>query len=501
VHTVDRPASPLPSHASVALLRWRAITKVLGVIVALSACSKLPSLLYALLAGEDTTSVFAGSFLASAGIGLLMWWPNRHVNDELRLRDGFLVVTLTWVSATLASTWPLMFAPPHLSFTHAVFEVMSGLTTTGSTVISGLDALPRSVLLYRQVLQFVGGMGIVILAVAVLPMLKVGGTQLFRAESTGPSRDTKLRPRVAETAKALWLVYAGLTAICAAAYWIAGMGLFDAVCHALSTISTGGFSTHDAAFAHWDSPLLDSVAILFMVLGGINFALHFTAWRQASLRCYLQDSELRAFLRILAAVSLVTMLVLWTHGHHADPGSALRDAAFMTVSAMTTTGFTVPNFDAWPSVAPILMMLVGIVGGCSGSTVGGIKVARVQMAMRQGWREVRQLVHPRGQFLVTMGGRRVSESVVLSVGGFITLWMACFLVLMLGMILAGLDPLSAFGGTAGTMANVGPGLGSVTYSFGGASDAAIWIGTLAMLLGRLEVFSVLVLLTPMFWRD
>jgi trk system potassium uptake protein len=500
VHTIDRSASPSPSRANVVLLRWRAISKVLGVIVALSACSKLPSLLYALFAGEDTTHVFAASFLASAVIGLLMWWPNRDVNDELRLRDGFLVVTLTWVSATLASTWPLMFAPPHLSFTHAVFEVMSGLTTTGSTVISGLDALPRSVLLYRQVLQFVGGMGIVILAVAVLPMLKVGGTQLFRAESTGPSRDTKLRPRVAETAKALWLVYAGLTAICAVAYWIAGMELFDAVCHALSTISTGGFSTHDAAFAYWDSPLLDSVAILFMVLGGINFALHFTAWREASLRGYLRDSELRAFLWILAAVSLIVTLVLWTHGHHADATVALRDAAFMTVSAMTTTGFTVSTFDAWPSVAPMLIMLVGIVGGCSGSTVGGIKVARVQMAMRQGWREVRQLVHPRGQFLVTMGGRRVSESVVLSVGGFITLWMACFLLLMLGMILAGLDPLSAFGGTAGTMANIGPGLGTVTYSFGGAGDAAIWIGTLAMLLGRLEVFSVLVL-TPMFWRD
>ncbi len=489
------------SPARVAGMRWRALLKILGVIVALTAFSKLPSLAFALVTGEATVKVFFGSFAASASAGLVLWWPNRHVQYQLRLRDGFLVVTLTWVAASLASALPLMFAPPHLSFTHAVFEVMSGLTTTGSTVISGLDALPRSVLLYRQVLQFVGGMGIVILAVAVLPMLKVGGTQLFRAETTGPSRDTKLTPRIAETAKALWLVYCGLTLLCAVAYWIAGMDLFDAVCHALATLSTGGFSTHDAAFAHWDSALLDTVAIVFMTLGGINFALHFTAWRQASLRGYLQDSELRAFLRILAVVALLTTAVLWIHDSYADAGTALRHAAFMTTSAMTTTGFTVAGFDAWPSITPLLMMMVGIVGGCSGSTVGGLKVARVQMAIRQGWREVLQLVHPRGQFLVTMGGRRVSESVVLSVGGFITLWLACFVVLMLGLVLAGLDPLSAFGGTAATMANIGPGLGEVTYSFGGVSDAAVWIGTLAMLLGRLEVFSVLVLLTPMFWRE
>jgi len=495
----DRPTLPMRERTIV--LRWRVFAKVLGVIVALSACSKLPSLLFALAFGEPTVAVFLGSFAVTAGIGLAMWWPNRRIHYELRLRDGFLVVTLTWVAASLASAPPLMFASPHLSFTHAVFEVMSGLTTTGSTVISGLDALPRSVLLYRQVLQFVGGMGIVILAVAVLPMLRVGGTQLFRAETTGPSRDTKLTPRVAETAKALWLVYAGLTALCAGAYWVAGMDLFDAVCHALATISTGGFSTHDAAFAHWNSPLLDAVAIVFMVMGGINFALHFTAWRQASLRSYMQDSELRAFVRILAAVSLLTTAVLWAHGSYTGVAESLGQATFMTVSSMTTTGFTVGGFDQWPSITPLLMMFVGIVGGCSGSTVGGLKVARVQMAVRQGWREVRQLIHPRGQFLVTMGGRRVSESVVLSVGGFITLWFGCFIVLMLAMVLAGLDPLSAFGGTAATMANIGPGLGEVTYSFGGVGDAAIWIGTAAMLLGRLEVFSVLVLLTPMFWRE
>ena len=482
-------------------MRWRAIIKVLGVIVGMTALTKLPSLLYALAAGEATVRVFLGSFLLSGVIGLMMWWPNRRVSYDMRLRDGFLIVTLTWLTASLVSSLPLMYGPPFLSFTHAMFEATSGLTTTGATVIAGLDALPRSMLLYRQVLQFLGGMGIVILAVAVLPMLRIGGTQLFRAETTGPSRDNKLTPRIAETAKALWLVYAGLTLLCAAAYWVAGMDLFDAVAHSLSTVSTAGFSTHDAALDYWNSPLIDTVAIVFMVLGGINFALHFTAWKQASVAAYFQDSELRAFVRILAGAIVVVTLAVWLGGSYPDFGESLRRATFQTVSAMTTTGFAVGGFDQWASVAPMVLMIVAVIGGCSGSTVGGLKVARVLMVLRQGMREVRQLVHPKGQFLVKMGGRRVSESVVLSVSGFITLWMCCFMALLLGMNLAGLDLLSAFGATVSTLTNLGPGLGQVAYTWGEVGSGAVWLGTLGMLLGRLEVFSVLVLLTPTFWRE
>jgi trk system potassium uptake protein TrkH len=470
-------------------------------IVSLSALSKLPSLCYALSFEQGTAHVFASSMLLSMVAGLSLWWPNRQINYELRLRDGFLVVTLSWVGATLASIWPLMQAPVNLSFSGAVFEVMSGLTTTGSTVITGLDGLPRSILLYRQVLQFIGGMGIVILAVAILPMLRVGGTQLFRAESSGPIRDNKLTPRIAGTAKALWLVYAGLTALCAAAYWIAGMDLFDAFGHALSTTSTGGFSTHDAAFGEWDSPLLEAVAILFMSLGGVNFGLHFAAWRDGSLHAYGQDSELRAYLRILLLTGLLVGTLLWLADQYPAPETSLRQGLFMVASAMTTTGFAVGDFDQWPALTSMLVMVVGVVGGCSGSTVGGLKVARVQMAFRQGWREVCQLVHPRGQFLVTMGGHRVSESVVLSVGGFITLWMACFMLILLAFVGCGLDPLSAFGASVATLANVGPGLGEVTFTFAAVSEPTLWVGTISMLLGRLEVFSVLVLLTPMFWRE
>jgi len=488
-------------HQGAAGRRLRTLLRMLGVIFALTSLTKLPSLVLAWFLNEPTVGLFAASFALTALCGLLLWWPNRKVQYDLRLRDGFLIVTLAWMAASLASCLPFMAEPLHLGFAQAVFEATSGLTTTGATVISGLDNLPKSLLLYRQLLQFLGGMGIVILAVAILPMLKIGGTQLFRAETTGPSRDSKLTPRIGETAKALWLVYAGLTVLCALAFWVAGMNLFDAICHSLSTVSTGGFSTYDAALGYWDSPLIDLVAVIFMTLGGVSFALHFVAWRRASVGHYFEDSELKAFLRILSSVIVLVALVLWLGGDYPTLAESLRRSALMITSAMTTTGYAVSGFDGWSSIAPMLVMIVAVIGGCSGSTVGGLKVARVQMVLRQGLREVYQLVHPQGQFLVKLGGKRVSESVVLSVSGFITLWMVCFMLLLLGFIAAGLDMLSAFGATVATITNLGPGLGEVSSTFGTVSDTAVWFGTLGMLLGRLEVFSVLVLLTPTFWRE
>lgn len=481
--------------------RLAAIQRVLGIIVAFSSLSKLPPALLALAFGESVAHVFLSSFGLSALTGLALYWPVRKVHYDLRLRDGFVIVTLTWVAASLVSALPFMYAPPYLSFSAAMFEATSGLTTTGATIIVGLDTLPRSVLFYRQLLQFLGGMGIVILAVAILPMLKIGGTQLFRAESTGPGKDTKLTPRIAQTARALWIVYFALTLLCALAYWLAGMGLFDAVCHAFSTVSTGGFSTHDTSFDHWNNPLIDSVAIVFMTLGGINFGLHYMAWRRATTTVYSGDSELRAYLRIMLAASLIVTLSLWLGGTYHGFGESLRHAVFQTVSNLTTTGYTIAGFDHWSGMAPLLLVGLAFIGGCSGSTVGGIKVARVMMLLRQGFREVRQLVHPKGQFLVKMGGRRVSESVVLSVSGFIALWMMCFVLLVLAMNLTGLDVLSSFGAATATLTNLGPGLGEVASNFAGVNQGVVWLGIAGMLLGRLEVFTVLVLLTPSFWRE
>ena len=481
--------------------RFLSIQKALGALLALTSLFPLPSLLLALVLGEDTASAFLESMLLTCSAGALLWWPVRRVRYELRLRDGFFITLGSWLLACAVAALPFILGLPELSLTRAVFEAVSGLTTTGATVITGLDALPRSMLLYRQLLNFYGGLGLVLLGVAILPMLKVGGMQLFRAEVTGPSKDTKLTPRIAETAKALWKVYLGLNLLCALAYWAAGMSLFDALCHALSTVATAGFSTHDAGFGYWNNPMVEVVAICFMVVGGINFGLHYMAWRRASTAPYHGDTELRFFLLLVALVALAVTLALWLGGAYPTLGDAFRHAIFQSVSNITTTGFTKDDFSLWPSFAPLLLVMVAFVGGSSSSTSGGMKVARVTMAIRQGLREIKQLVHPKGQFIVKMGGRRVSESIVLSVGGFCTLYVLCFVMVTLALAAVGLDVVTAFTAAAASINNLGPGLGEVSASFGTLPPAALWICSFAMILGRLEVFAVLVLFAPSFWRE
>ena len=350
--------------------RFRAIQRILGVIIVLSSLTKLlPGFLALAWDEEGTAPVFFGSFLASSAVGLALWLPVRHVNYDLRLRDGFLIVTFTWIFASLVSALPFVHGPPHLSYTDAIFEATSGLTTTGATVIVGLDALPASVQFYRQLLQFLGGMGIVILAVAILPMLKIGGTQLFRAESTGPTKDTKLTPRIAETAKALWAVYFGLTVLCAISFWFGGMTVFEAINHAMSTVSTGGFSTYDAAFGVWDSPILEWTAVAFMLLGGVNFGLHFVAWRRASVAVYSTDSELRSFIRIVIGASL-----LWIGWFGFNAGSALESNAFAALAFINTFVATAAAGAAWAIIEQITHKKPSLLGGVSGVVAGLVAI-------------------------------------------------------------------------------------------------------------------------------
>jgi trk system potassium uptake protein TrkH len=325
--------------------------------------------------------------------------------------------------------------------------------------------------------------------------------QLFRAESTGPQKDSKLTPRIAGTARALWLVYAGLTVVCGIAFWVGGMSAFDAVCHAMSTVATGGLSTHDASFGFWNSPLLDGIAIVFMLLGAVNFGLHWYAWRRATVAHYQADSELRLFLKLVVAATLVIGVSNYFNGHFATFGESMRRSLFQVVSHITTSGFASNDFAQWPGMAPLLLLMLAFVGGCAGSTTGGIKMARVQMVVRQGLREIKQLVHPKGQFVVTLGGKRVSESVVISVAGFCTLYVLSFLAVTLGLAASGLDEVSAFSAAAAMINNLGPGLGQVTWTLRELNDAATWLCSFAMILGRLEVFTVLVLLSPRFWRE
>lgn len=488
---------------SISLLseRARTLLRIFGAIIGLSATISLPPLFLAWWWNEPSAIAFLESFLVAGIAGFALWFPVRNAKYDMRLRDGFLVVSAVWVIAVLVTAIPFMLTAPSLSYTDAVFEAASGLTTTGATVIVGIEDLPRSVQFYRVLLNYFGGMGIVILAVAILPMLRIGGMQLFRAETTGPTKDSKLTPRIADTAKALWLVYTGIVVLCALAYWVGGMGLFDAICHAMSTVATGGFANYDASFGHWNSPLLDSIAVFFMVLGGLNFGLHWYAWRRATVGHYLADSEVKSFLWICFAVSVLVAISVWWGGRFASPLEALRHSIFQTVSNITTTGFTTTGFVDWPGMAPLILIMVAFIGGCAGSTTGGMKLARVQMVVRQGLRELRQLVHPKGQFLVKVGGKRVSESVVISVAGFCTLYILSFLVMTLLLTADGVDILTAFSAVAACINNLGPGLGEVAANFASMSDFSVWVCSVAMVLGRLEVFTLLVLLTPQFWRD
>ena len=477
------------------------IQRVLGLLLTMFSATMVLPIVVSLIFADGQWITFAGSFLIVLGSGAAIWWPVRNQTRELRLRDGFLVVALFWVVLGLFGAVPLLLTDhPQMSFTDAVFESMSGLTTTGATVLTGLGGLPESILYYRQQLQWFGGLGIIVLAVAVLPILGVGGMQLYRAESPGPVKDTRLTPRITETAKALWYVYLGITVVCALAYWLAGMGPFDAVCHALSTVAIGGFSTYDQSIGHFDSTPVELVAVVFMFVSGVNFSLHFLAWRHRSLKHYVQDPEFRAYAKLLGWLIAVVLLYLYWQGYYPTLSETLTKGLFQTVSIATTTGFTTADFASWPGALPVLLILSSFVGGCAGSTAGGMKVIRWLLLYRQGLREVQRLVHPSAKTPVKLGSKAVPSRVVDAVWGFFAVYVVVFGILLLILIAAGLDQVSAFAGVAATLNNLGPGLGEVASGFGGVGVVEKWSAVCAMLLGRLEIFTLLVLVTPTFWR-
>ena len=477
------------------------VQRVLGLLLMLFSFTMLPPILVSLLYRESSWSPFADSFALILAAGLLIWAPVRTQRHELRLRDGFLVVALFWIVLGLAGATPLYLSPlPVLSLTDAVFESMSGLTTTGATVLTGLDSLPRAVLYYRQQLQWLGGMGIIVLAVAVLPMLGVGGMQLYRAETPGPVKDTKLTPRITETAKALWYVYLGITVVCACAYWIAGMDLFDAINHSFSTVAIGGFSTHDASFGYFDSTLIDMIGVVFMFIAGINFSLHFLTWRYLTLRNYLLDPEFKAYVVSLFLLAVAVTATLVISSEYDSLPESIAKGLFQAVSIGTTTGFTTADFATWPGAVPVLLILSSFVGGCGGSTAGGMKVIRWLLIYKQGIREVIRLVHPSAQIPVKLGNKAVSNRVVNAVWGFFAVYIVVFGLMLLILLWIGLDQVTAFAAVAASLNNLGPGLGEVSSGFATIDPLGKWVCVCAMLLGRLEIFTLLVLITPTFWR-
>jgi trk system potassium uptake protein TrkH len=482
-------------------MQTRLILKVLGFLLFIFSASLLPPLVIGWFDNDGTHLVFMQSWGVLLLIGTLMWLPNRNILDDLRIRDGFLIVVLFWIVLALSGALPLLMVEnPDMNVVDAVFESMSGLTTTGATVLTGLDQLPRSILYYRQQLQWLGGMGIIVLAVAIAPILGVGGMQLYRAEATGPMTNNKLTPRITETAKALWYIYFGLTVICAALYYLAGMSLFDAIGHSFSTLAIGGFSTHDASIAHFNNPLIDGIVMLFMVIAGINFSLHYLAIRHRSLRHYFNDSEVKAFFLILAVLCVITISLLLIEGTFEETGDAIRLGLFQVISISTTTGFTTSSFSYWPGLLPVLLIIGSFVGGCAGSTAGGMKVVRIELLIRQGRREIDSLLHPNAVLPIKLNKRPVPDNVINAVWGFFALYVISFTSLGLLMMMSGSDIVTAFSATAACLNNLGPGLGDVADNYRSISDSGKWILSFAMLLGRLELFSLIVVLTPEFWK-
>lgn len=482
-------------------MHFSIIQRIMGQFLMLFSITLLPPVVIDLLYQEHAAHAFFYSYLFLLSIGFLLFLPVRNQRSDLRLRDGFVVVVLFWLVLGIAGALPLyLYEELEISVVDALFESISGLTTTGATVLVGLDNLPHSILFYRQELQWLGGMGIIVLAVAVMPMLGIGGMQLYKAEAPGPVKDNKLTPRIAETAKALWYIYLGLTVACALAYWIAGMNLFDAVSHSFSTVAIGGFSTHDASIGYFDSTAIEAVAIVFMFLGAINFALHFTVVRSKSLMPYLRDAEFRLYASLLIIIVFLCTYVLYTQTLDHDLPAAIREALFQTVSIATTSGFVTKEYANWPVFIPVLLLFASFVGGCAGSTGGGIKVIRVLLLLKQGQREIMRLIHPNARVTVKVGRQPVNNSIIDAVWGFFAAYVALFALMMLILMFNGLDQITAFSAVAATINNLGPGLGEVSANYASLTDFNKLLLCFSMLLGRLEIFTLLVLLMPAFWR-
>ena len=477
------------------------IQRILGLLLVIFSSTLLPPIAIELYYQDGSALPFLEAFMLTLVSGILLYLPVKNQKKELRLRDGFLVVVLFWTVLGVFGGLPFYLSDTHdLSITDAVFESISGLTTTGATVIVGLDQLPHSLLFYRQEIQWLGGMGIIVLAVAVLPMLGIGGMQLFRAETPGPVKDNKLTPRITETAKALWFIYLGLTIACGIAYWVAGMGAFDAVAHAFSTVAIGGFSTHDASMGYFDNTAIELIAVVFMLLSGINFAIHFGAIRHRTLTPYWRDSEFKTYIGVLTVVSVITIGYLLLNHTFTSTTESIVTGLFHVVSIGTTTGFTTAEYYSWPGFLPVLLLYVSFIGGCSGSTGGGIKVIRILLLVKQGARELKRLVHPNAQIAVKIGKKPLPEKVLEAVWGFFAAYFAISALMILLLMASGLDQETAFSAVAACLNNLGPGLGDVGQNFASINDFAKWILCLAMLLGRLEIFTLLVLFTPAFWR-
>ena len=477
------------------------VAKTIGLLLMVFSFAQIPPIVVDLIYAEGEYISFLYSFLLTVLGGLVLWWPFREVKKDFRLREGVLIVVCFWIVLSLFGTLPFLITDSisKLSFSDAFFESMSGLTTTGATVLSQLDDLPKSILFYRQQLQWLGGMGIIVLAVAVLPLLGVGGMELYHAESSGIAKD-RLTPKLRNTAIALWKIYVSLTVLCAIGYFFSGMSIFDAISHSFSTVAIGGFSTHDSSIGYFNSPAIEMIAMFFMFLAGINFSLHFVAWNNRSLVDYIKDSEFKTYSMVLICSTIIVIAALSFNSQYESSIETLRHSLFQTISIATTTGFTSQNFSSWPAAIPVFLIMMSFIGACVGSTGGGIKVVRILVMFRLGMKEIHKFIRPNAQVSVKLNKSSINEKALVSVLGFFSLYAISFFLILMLLMFAGLDQVTAYSATAATMNNLGPGLGDVAQNYGSLGEVAKWILSFSMLIGRLEVLTIIAIFHKAFWR-
>lgn len=475
---------------------------VLGLILMVFGVTYALPIVTSLYFEDGMVDHFLNGMSLNIGVGSLLSGLTMRFRGDIKTRDGYLLVALFWILMSSAATLPLLWGIPGLSFTDAFFETMSGFTTTGATVLVGLDTLAPSLNLWRHEMIWIGGLGIIVLAVAILPLLGVGGMQLYKAEIAGPVKDSKITPRITETARLLWLVYGGITVTCIVALKLAGMSWFDAICHAFATMGLGGFSTHDASIGFYDSPAIELVLTIFMLTAAMNIATHYTVLHQRSLKPYLLDPEALPMLGVISSSILLCAGYLSHFGVYEDFPTNLRHVTFNLVSIATDCGFTSVDFDKWPPFVPWWMLYLSCITACTGSTGGGIKMFRTLLLWKQAGREMFSLLHPRAVNPIRIGDTPIANKIIFAVLAFIFLYFISIVVLTFSLIFSGLDPVSALSAVIACINNAGPGLNQVgpATNYQSLSDFQTWICAIAMLLGRLEVFTLIVLFTPTFWR-
>ena len=447
---------------------------------------------------DGNLQTFIVSLLVFFIIGTLLYFPNSKIkSSDIKSKEGFLIVVLFWLILSLFGSLPFILDKDlSLSFVDALFESISGWTTTGATIIDDLENLSPSILIYRQMLQWLGGMGIVILALAILPMLGVGGMQLYKAESTGPIKDNKISPRIAETAKSLWRVYIGLTIVCALLYFFAGMSIFDSVAHSFSTIAIGGFSTYNDSIGHFNSPIIEFVCIIFMLLAALNFILHFLAMKSGSIAIYFKDTEVRSFTFII--IIFLSLIYVFHLVNNSD--IPLRHIIFQLISFITTSGFTSTSYESWPSFIVFTLLLVSFFGACAGSTGGGIKIIRIVLVLKLLKKGLLRTLHPTAQVPVKINDQAISDEVASNIYDFIVFYILSYMILSFLLLIFGNDIATSFSSVASCLNNLGPAVGDAANSYSSLSTSSKYVLSFTMILGRLEIYTLLIILTPYFWK-